>query len=83
LQDQLCSQAAAAVLGMNINFFEMYCVALDQLGVRKTYWNVVCQGDPQVTFTLSLLENVQARRLGQDRLRREPRQQLRGGQLNR
>lgn len=45
-QDQFRSKATAAVVGMNVDLLEMDRAALDQLGVREPYGNIVGQSDP-------------------------------------
>jgi hypothetical protein len=67
---------------MNVDLFEMYSVALDQLDVREPDRNIVGQGDPQTSVALSLRQNVQARRLVQDALGRVSLEKPRGCQLN-
>ena len=81
-QDQPRSEATAAMFGMNIDLFEMYSVGLNHLDVRKPDRNIAGQGDPETSVTLSLLQNVQARRLVQDGLGRVSLEKPRGCQLN-
>ena len=81
-RDQFRSKATAAVVGMNVDLFEMCRVGLDQLNVREPNRNIVSQGDPQMSLALSLFQDVQARRLVQDGLGRVSREEPRGCQLN-
>jgi hypothetical protein len=81
--DQSRSEASAAVVGMNIDLFEMHGAAFDELDVREPHRNIVGEDDPQMTLALSPLENVRAGRFAQDTFRRVPREELSGGQFDR
>ena len=71
------------MVGINVDLLEMYRVWLDELDVRKADRSVVGPGDPQMSLSLSSLQNVRARSLAQDGLGRVSREKPGGCQLNR
>ena len=71
------------MVGINVDLLEMYRVWLDELDVRKADRPVVGPGDPQMSLSLSSLQNVRARSLAQDGLGRVSREKLGRCQLNR
>jgi hypothetical protein len=83
VQDQFRSEAAAAMLGLDIDLFEMCHVAVDHLDVRKADGSVIRHNNPQLAVTLSVLERLEARRLAQDGFGGEATKQPGGCQLNR
>lgn len=68
--DESRSKAAARVLGMNIDLFEMCDGGFKDLDVRKAHGNIICESDPQTALTLSKYQDVLAARLRENGLRR-------------
>ena len=59
----------SAVLRTDVDFLQMYSVALDRLDVREANRRIVSQNDPQMAILLCLCESRRARCLGKHGLR--------------
>jgi hypothetical protein len=55
----------ATVAGMNVDFLQMYGIALDCFDVRESDGVVVSQGNPETSMFLCVREHVGARRFDQ------------------
>ena len=70
VRDEARSEAATPVVWMDVDFFEMYGVGVEDLDMRKADRNVVGERDPQPALTLRHLQDFVAGRFTQDRLGR-------------
>jgi hypothetical protein len=81
-RDQAASEAAPAVIGMDVNLLEVRVRGFAHLHVRKSDWSVVRKRDPQTSVTPGRTQHIKARCLVENGRRGVTAQELGGGKLD-